>query len=73
MICAVRMRQAREALAFIGSYNVGGSQWLDIGCIFGYLLDEARRKGYNVFGANLMRAPSTMRADFSAKLTFITV
>lgn len=46
----VRQRQARQVLNLVGECGGDGGTWLDIGCGFGYFLDEARRAGFEVLG-----------------------
>ena len=46
----LRQFQAGEILRFVKPYAKKGADWLDVGCSFGYLLLEAKRRGFNVFG-----------------------
>ena len=46
----LRQQQAREVLSFIREHKAGAGAWLDIGCSFGHLLQEAKRNGYQVLG-----------------------
>jgi 2-polyprenyl-3-methyl-5-hydroxy-6-metoxy-1,4-benzoquinol methylase len=46
----VRAQQAVEALSFVTTYTSTKGDWLDVGCSFGYLLSEARRSGFEIFG-----------------------
>ena len=46
----LRQFQAGEILRFVQPYGKKGGDWLDVGCSFGYLLVEAKRMGFNVFG-----------------------
>src|SRR5574341_1323328 len=46
----VRERQAGEILRIVKKYASHRGDWIDIGCGFGYLLSEAKRAGYKVFG-----------------------
>jgi cyclopropane fatty-acyl-phospholipid synthase-like methyltransferase len=49
-VSRVRQQQACTAIAFVESHTSKKGDWLDIGCSFGYLLREAERAGYKVFG-----------------------
>ena len=49
-IGVVRRRQARHILESVAKQNIAGREWLDVGCGFGYLLHEADKAGYNIFG-----------------------
>jgi len=46
----VRRHQAHEILRLVQPYTKPGSEWLDVGCSFGYLLYEAKRVGFQVAG-----------------------
>jgi SAM-dependent methyltransferase len=46
----VRERQACEILRIVQQYAPHRGDWIDIGCSFGYMLSEAKRAGYKVFG-----------------------
>ena len=46
----VRQLQAKEATSLVRRYHPGAKDWLDIGCGFGHLLQEAQRVGYQVAG-----------------------
>ena len=50
-----RRQTARRILDLVGAHSVGG-RLLDVGCGHGLLLDEARRRGYEVEGLELSRA-----------------
>lgn len=47
-------QNARELLETLGNFTtLRGSKVLDIGCAFGFLIDEARNRGANVLGLEL--------------------
>ena len=46
----VRQHQAGEILRFVRRDAKAGGDWLDVGCSFGYLLFEAKKSGFNIFG-----------------------
>jgi SAM-dependent methyltransferase len=51
---AVHRRNARHILAMTAAYaRLDGARVLDVGCAFGFLLDEARRVGAEVCGAEM--------------------
>ncbi len=60
----VRQQQARQVLKLVGEFSGDGGTWLDIGCGFGYFLDEARRTGFDVFGVE----PDTTAFTHAASL-----
>ena len=59
---AGRRATARRLLDLIGRHVAGGSL-LDVGCGHGLLLDEARRRGFEVSGLELSRAAAAYARD----------
>ena len=49
-VSKLRLSQAQEVILFIREHETNVGDWLDVGCSFGYLLMEAQRHGYRVFG-----------------------
>jgi SAM-dependent methyltransferase len=47
---ASRRRQAADILAWLARYARPGGRLLDVGCSFGFFLDEARRAGFRIEG-----------------------
>ena len=46
----LRQHQAAEILQFVRERVKADGAWLDVGCSFGYLLAEAQRTGFTIFG-----------------------
>lgn len=46
----VRRQQASKAISLVQKHDGRKGLWLDIGCSFGYLLEQARHSGFSVFG-----------------------
>lgn len=60
---AGRRRSARTILRRLKKFKRSGSRLLDIGCAAGFLLDEAKREGWEVYGVEL----SSWAAGFAKK------
>jgi SAM-dependent methyltransferase len=50
---SVHRRNARRVLDLLGPPPVPGARLLDVGCGYGFLLDEARRHGWSVAGVDV--------------------
>ncbi len=46
----VRKAQAKKIISLVSKYDNNKANWVDIGCGFGYMLDEAKTAGYKIFG-----------------------
>jgi SAM-dependent methyltransferase len=55
LIEAEKRRRARGLLDFA---SIEGGRVLDVGCMFGYLLDEARSRGAETWGVELAKMPA---------------
>lgn len=46
----VRQQQARIILRMVKGLRQNEGHWIDVGCSFGYLLNEARQQGFTILG-----------------------
>jgi 2-polyprenyl-3-methyl-5-hydroxy-6-metoxy-1,4-benzoquinol methylase len=49
-VSQIRQQQAHKIISLLDNRDAQGRKWIDIGCSFGYLLNEALSLGYDVFG-----------------------
>jgi SAM-dependent methyltransferase len=59
-----RRRQAKSILSLLTRHVPAGGKLLDVGCSFGFFLDEARRAGFNVRGVE----PDTEAYQYATRL-----
>jgi len=46
----VRKTQAKKIISLVSNHDNRKLNWVDIGCGFGYMLNEAKNAGYKIFG-----------------------
>jgi 2-polyprenyl-3-methyl-5-hydroxy-6-metoxy-1,4-benzoquinol methylase len=61
---ATRRRQAAEIFAWLTRYVPPGQTLLDVGCSFGFFLEEARRRGFTISGIE----PDRQAFDYAVRL-----